>query len=204
MTKEREKVVNMKTPEGYTKTNQKLPEEVYENFKKISSDLELRNAYIKELRVASWSLQSIADAAGISSRERVRQIIEGRYKHLSSSNVSTDFSVPTLPLKEARQLRVLVEPSEKTLSKLLELKPSAQKVRSHSSNFRKEAEQYTALINYAITVEGVSVRHLGKRLGVSPSALRFRMARYGYITGHDGKSTCYKPILDKNRYVLQS
>lgn len=204
MTKEREKVVNMKTPEGYTKTNQKLPEDVYENFKKISSNLELRNAYIKELRAASWSLQSIADAAGISSRERVRQIVEGRYKHLSSSNVSTDFFVPTLPVKEMRQRRVLVEPSESTLSQLLELKPIAQKVRSHSPNFRKEAEQYTQLINHAITVEGVSVRHLGKRLGVSPSALRFRMARYGYITSHDGKSTCYKPILDKNRYVLQS
>jgi hypothetical protein len=204
MTKEREKVVNMKTPHGYTKTNVKLPEEVYENFKKISSDLELRNAYIKELRAASWSLQSIADAAGISSRERVRQIIEGRYKHLSSSNVSTDFSVPTLPMKKVKQPRVLVEPSEKTLSQLLELKPIAQKVRSHSPNYRKEAEQYTELINHAITVEGVSVRHLGKRLGVSPSALRFRMARYGYITTHDGKSICYKPILDKNRYVLQS
>ena len=193
----------MKTPEGYTKTNQKLPKEVYDNFKKISSDLELRNAYIKELRVAFWSLQSIADAAGISSRERVRQIIEGRYKHLSSSNVSTNFSVPTLPTKELKR-RVLVEPSEKTLSKLLKLKPIAQKVRSHSPKFRKEAEQYTALINYAITVEGVSVRHLGKRLGVSHSALRFRMVRYGYNTSHKGKSICYKPILDKNRYVLQS
>jgi DNA-directed RNA polymerase sigma subunit (sigma70/sigma32) len=110
MTKEREKVVHMKTPQGYTKTNAKLPEEVYENFKKIASDLELRNAYIKELRAASWSLQSIADAAGISSRERVRQIIEGRYKHLSSSKVSTDFSVPALPLKEVKQPRVLTEP----------------------------------------------------------------------------------------------
>jgi lambda repressor-like predicted transcriptional regulator len=204
MTKEREKVVHMKTPQGYTKTNAKLPEEVYENFKKIASDLELRNAYIKELRAASWSLQSIADAAGVSSRERVRQIVEGRYKHLSSSKVSTDFSVPALPLKEVKQPRVLTEPSEQTLSKLLELKPSAQKVRSHSPNFRKEAEQYTELINHAITVEGVSVRHLGKRLGVSPSALRFRMARYGYITTHNGNSVCYQPILDKNRYVLQS
>ena len=204
MTKKREKVVHMKTPQGYTKTNAKLPEEVYENFKKIASDLELRNAYIKELRAASWSLQSIADAAGVSSRERVRQIVEGRYKHLSSSKVSTDFSVPALPLKEVKQPRVLTEPSEQTLSKLLELKPSAQKVRSHSPNFRKEAEQYTELINHAITVEGVSVRHLGKRLGVSPSALRFRMARYGYITTHNGNSVCYQPILDKNRYVLQS
>jgi lambda repressor-like predicted transcriptional regulator len=204
MTKEREKVVHMKTPQGHTKTKAKLPEEVYENFKKIASDLELRNAYIKELRAASWSLQSIADAAGISSRERVRQIVEGRYKHLSSSKVSTDFSVPALPLKEVKQPRVLTEPSEQTLSKLLELKPSAQKVRSHSPNFRKEAEQYTELINHAITVEGVSVRHLGKRLGVSPSALRFRMARYGYITTHNGNSVCYQPILDKNRYVLQS
>lgn len=204
MTKEREKVVNMKTPQGHTKTKARLPEEVYENFKKITSDLELRNAYIKELRAGSWSLQSIADAAGISSRERVRQIVEGRYKHLSSSKVSTDFSVPALPLKEVKQPRVLIEPSEQTLSKLLELKPSAQKVRSHSPNFRKEAEQYTELINYAITVEGVSVRHLGKRLGVSPSALRFRMARYGYITTHNGNSVCYQPILDKNRYVLQS
>lgn len=204
MTKEREKVVHMKTPQGYTKTNAKLPEEVYENFKKIASDLELRNAYIKELRAASWSLQSIADAVGVSSRERVRQIVEGRYKHLSSSKVSTDFSVPALPLKEVKQPRVLTEPSEQTLSKLLELKPIAQKVRSHSPNFRKEAEQYTELINHAITVEGVSVRHLGKRLGVSPSALRFRMARYGYITTHNGNSVCYQPILDKNRYVLQS
>lgn len=194
----------MKTPQGHTKTKAKLPEEVYENFKKIASDLELRNAYIKELRAASWSLQSIADAAGISSRERVRQIVEGRYKHLSSSKVSTNFSVPALPLKEVKQPRVLTEPSEQTLSKLLELKPSAQKVRSHSPNFRKEAEQYTELINHAITVEGVSVRHLGKRLGVSPSALRFRMARYGYITTHNGNSVCYQPILDKNRYVLQS
>ena len=103
-----------------------------------------------------------------------------------------------------RQLRVLVEPSESTLSQLLELKPIAQKVRSHSPNFRKEAEQYSKLINHAITVEGVSVRHLGKRLGVSPSALRFRMARYGYITNHDGNSVCYQPILRKNRYILQS
>jgi DNA-binding NtrC family response regulator len=107
-------------------------------------------------------------------------------------------------MKAVKEPKLPTEPSDKTLSKLLELKPIAQKVRSHSPKFRKEAEQYSKLINYAITVEGVSVRHLGKRLGVSPSALRFRMARYGYITNHDGKSVCYQPILDKNRYVLQS
>ncbi len=181
-----------------------MPEEVYKNFKKIGDDLELRNAYIKKLRSAFWSLQSIADASGITTRERVRQIVEGRYKHLSSSKISVDFYVPELPMKVIKQPKVLTEPSEKTLSKLLELKPVAEKVRSHSPKFRKEAEQYTKLINHAITVEGVSVRHLGKRLGVSPSALRFRMARYGYITNHDGNSICYKPILNKNRYVLQS
>lgn len=204
MTKKREKVSKMKTPKGYVKTNAKLPEEVCKNFRKIGSDLELRNSYIKQLRGASWSLQSIADASGLVSRERVRQIIEGRYKHLSSSKVSADFYIPTLPMKEVKQPKVITEPSEKTLSKLLELKPNAQKVRSHSTKYRKEAEQYTQLINYALTVEKVSVRHLGKRLGVSPSALRFRLARYGYITDHDGKSLCYQPILDKNRYVLQS
>ena len=204
MTNEREKVLNMKTPKGYTKTNAKLPQEVYKNFKKIGDDLELRNAYIKKLRSAFWSLQSIADASGITTRERVRQIVEGHYKHLSSSKITVDFYVPELPMKAVKEPKLPTEPSDKTLSKLLELKPIAQKVRSHSPNFRKEAEQYSKLINHAITVEGVSVRHLGKRLGVSPSALRFRMARYGYITNHDGKSVCYQPILRKNRYILQS
>lgn len=192
---------------GYVKINHKLPQEVSDAFIKIGSDTLMRNAYIRVLRDNHWSLQAIADAVGGMTRERIRQIVNGVYDNSDSARTlssSMNFPVPTPPLKPVKEPKSYAEPSEQTLSRMLELQPYAQQVRSHSPKYRKEAEEYTALINHAHTVEGVSLYRLAKRLGVTHGSLRFRMARYGYLTNHKSKSTCYKPILEKNRYVLQS
>jgi hypothetical protein len=201
-TNERNTVTNT-----YVKVNHKLPQEVVDAFTKIGEDTLKRNAYIRLLRKNEWSLQSIADAVGGLTRERIRQIVVGSYDGSDTAESlisSSEFTVPNPPLKPVKEPKVYVEPSAETLQKLLELQPLAQQVRSHSPKFRKEAEEYTALLNHAYKVEGVSLYRLAKRLGVTHGSLRFRMARYGYLTGHKSNSTCYRPILEKNRYVLQS
>ena len=189
----------------HLKVNIKLPQEVYDTFKKIGEEnLLLRNSYIRSLRDSHWSLQSIADAAGGLTRERIRQIVEGIYFSSDTTFKEVDsFPLPTPPIKVKKEPKVRPKVSEKTLKKLLDLKPSAQKVRSNSPRYRKEAEEYTALINYANTVEGISISAIARELGVTHGSIRFRMARYGYANSKSS-SNCYKPILDKNRYVLKS
>lgn len=195
------------TTSEYVKVNHQLPQEVVEAFAKIGTDTLQRNAYIRVLRNNHWSLQSIADAAGGMTRERIRQITEGSYAGSDTSSAISDslkFPVPTPPLKAVKEPKVYAEPSKETLARLLELQPLAQQVRSHSPKYRQEAEEYTSLLNHAHKVEGVSLYRLAKRLGVTHGSLRFRMARYGYLTSHNSTSSCYKPILEKNRYTLQS
>jgi hypothetical protein len=98
---------------------------------------------------------------------------------------------------------VYIEPSPEALARLLELKPLAEKVRYDHPQYRKEAEEYSALIWHLYSVEGVTLYRLAKRLGVTHGALRFRLARYGYLLPKTGKSTCYTPIKEKNRVVMQ-
>jgi hypothetical protein len=191
----------------YVKVNHRLPQEVVDSFTKIGTDTLTRNAYIRVLRDNHWSLQSIADAVGGMTRERIRQIVEGSYSGSdTASAISAGLNLPTPmpPLKPVKEPKVYTEPSPETLARLLELQPLAQQVRSHSPRYRQEAEEYSALINHAYKVEGVSLYRLAKRLGVTHGSLRFRMARYGYLVGHNSASSCYKPILEKNRYVLHS
>lgn len=191
----------------YVKVNHKLPQEVVDAFTKMGTDTLQRNAYIRVLRSNHWSLQSIADAVGGMTRERIRQIVEGSYSGsdtASAISASANLPIPTPPLKPVKEPKVYAEPSAETLARLLELQPLAQQVRSHSPRYRQEAEEYTALLNHAHKTEGVSLYRLAKRLGVTHGSLRFRMARYGYLTSHKSTSSCYKPILEKNRYVLHS
>ena len=63
----------------YVKVNHKLPQEVVDACTKIGEDTLKRNAYIRLLRKNEWSLQSIADAVGGLTRERIRQIVVGSY-----------------------------------------------------------------------------------------------------------------------------
>ena len=165
-------------------------------------DKDMRAAYIYALRIKGWKLQALADALGLT-RERIRQI-ESKASPALVIHVLADpgsFPVPELDMVEIEVLAppVYIEPSPETLARLLELKPLAQKVRYDHSTYRKEAEEYSALIWHAHSVEGVTLYRLAKRLGVTHGALRFRLARYGYKLPQTAKSKCYTPIKETNR-----
>ena len=170
----------------------------------IIKDKGLRNAYVYALRMKGWTLQSIADAIGVT-RERVRQI-ETSATPFNILTVLADpgqYPVPELPTVEVEVAGqpVYIEPSEQTLKRLLELQPAAQAVRyDHKAN-RVAGEEYTALLWHAHSVEGVTLYRLAKRLGVTHGALRFRLVRYGYLTTN-GKSKSYHPVKQQNRAVL--
>jgi hypothetical protein len=182
----------MATP--YIKKHQVLPKDIQDAFESII-DSDTRDALIYDLRQVEWTLESIASASGLT-RERVRQI-----SLTEPSDAARDKSlvIPTPPLKPERPKPVYVEPNPETLKRLLELQPYAQLVRSSGTKYRAEAEEYTALLNHAHVVEGVTLYRLAKRLGVTHGALRFRLVRYGYKKPVNATSKVYTPIVEKNR-----
>jgi len=178
------------------KRNISLPMSATILFKKFGDSTEERDDYIRALRSAGWTLSSISDVVGVS-RERIRQICSLPI----DENTKAQFYIPEPPRYEEKVPRVYVEPKPETLARLLELQPKAQQVRSSSPRFRAEAEEYTSLLNHAHTVEGVTLYRLGKRLGVTHSAIRFRLTRYGYKPLTDTtKSRVYQPV--KNRVIV--
>jgi transcriptional regulator with XRE-family HTH domain len=172
----------------------------------LVEDKEMRAAYIYVLRMKGWKLQAIADALGLT-RERIRQI-ETKASPALALHILADpgsFPVPELETMEIEVLAppVYIEPSPENLARLIELKPLAQKVRYDHTQYRKEAEEYSALVWHVHSVEGVTLYRLAKRLGVTHGALRFRLARYGYKLPKTAKSSCYTPIKQNNRAVTQ-
>jgi AraC-like DNA-binding protein len=180
---------------AYIKKNQMLPQHIFEAFEDII-DSETRDQLIRELRAQHWTLEAIAAASHLT-RERVRQITVTT--PTSELVLNTGVSIPTPPLKPERVRPTYIEPTPETLARLLELQPLAQQVRSNGKKFRAEAEEYTALLNHAHVVEGVTLYRLAKRLGVTHGALRFRLVRYGYKTPLHATSKVYTPILAENR-----
>ena len=176
----------------YVKKHQTLPVEIKSAFD-TALDTDYRDQLIRELRGMDWTLESIASASGIT-RERVRQISKTPH-----TPIEVGINIPNPPLKPVKPKPVYVEPKPETLARLLELQPLAQQVRSNGKKYREEAEEYTALLNYAHVVEGVTLYRLAKRLGVTHGALRFRLVRYGYKTPVNATSKVYTPILSENR-----
>lgn len=156
-----------------------------------------RDLIMKELSDMGWTAKAIADASKLT-RERVRQVC-AKFELLGVRDFPTGMPLPTPPMKPEKLKPEYVEPSQWVLERLLELQPLAQRVRSNSPRFRKEAEEYTALIHHAHKVEGVPLYRLAKRLGVTHGALRFRLARYGYLES-SGTSDVYAPVTEANRY----
>lgn len=191
---------NKDTEAGVRKVaNVQLPEEVTNNFKGLlASNLKnLRNDYIVSLVNAGWTYRSIAKSAGLSN-EMVR-IINAKHK---AEPVPPTLIVPEVPTHEPKTKRSdFIVPPPEMLARLQELKPLAQKVRANAPRYRAEAEEYSYLINQAVTVHGVTLYRLGKLLGVTTSALAFRLVRYGYKTTENGKTNVYKKIKDGNRAV---
>jgi transcriptional regulator with XRE-family HTH domain len=183
----------------YKKHNLTLPQEVIDQFSTITADRD-RNAYIKALRERGWTLESVGVVSGIS-RERVRQIESGIPMAEALRVAIEGYPIPEPPKYDEKvpASEKYVEPTPETLSRLLELQPFAQQVRSYGTKYREEAEEYTWLINHAHTVEGVTLYRLAKRLGVTHGALRFRLVRYGYKQPVSAESKAYTPILTQNR-----
>ena len=180
---------------NYRKTNHVLPPEVAATFAMLSTDTETRRAYAQALREARPALQSTSRAAGPCGRHARPVIARG-----SAGPATGDgFPLPTPPLKDVAVKREYVEPDPVKLARLLELQPLAQQVRSNSSNYRAEAEEYTALLDEVHSRDGVTLYRLAKRLGITHGALRFRLARYGYKAPKSGTSKVYTPILRENR-----
>jgi lambda repressor-like predicted transcriptional regulator len=175
------------------KANQKLP--FYITSLLNSAKPADRDNIIRSLSNNGWTLSAISRSVELS-RERVRQICETPI----DGPMPPDFTNPTPPMYPAKVEREFVEPSPEILARLLELKPMAMQVRSHATRFRAEAEEYTQLIAKAHLEDGVTLYRLAKRMGVTHSALRFRLARYGYKTSEKGQSRVYTPINPKNRH----
>jgi hypothetical protein len=187
-------MTKMMPAENYIRKNQKLPDYILEFFSTPIDSVQ-RDMLIQELCENHWTYEAVASACKIT-RERVRQISIHTTKRES---IQFPFEIPTPPLKPERTKAEYVEPTAETLSRLLELQPYAQLVRSNGKKYREEAEEYTKLLNYAHTVEGVTLYRLAKRLGVTHGALRFRLVRYGYKQPVTATSKVYTPILKENR-----
>lgn len=183
------------TNDDYIKKNQQLPEEIKQEFTNLI-DTDHRDQLIRELRSAGWTLEAIASATDLT-RERVRQITVKTALH--GTPITFPFEIPNPPLKPEKPKPVYVEPHPDTLKRLLELQPYAQQVRSSGKKYRAEAEEYTALLNHANEVEGVTIYRLAKRLGITHGAIRFRLARYGYKQPITATSRVYTPIISENR-----
>jgi hypothetical protein len=179
----------------------RLPAEVADKLILLRSqkDTELFSSYATALRDTGWSLASIGEPVGLT-RERIRQLCVATPADIQDMLDMFGWPVPEKALKpvRVRVVRVVIEPEESTLARLLELQPYAQQVRGNSPRFRAESEEYTYLLNHEKNNRGVMLSTLAKRLGLSNGAVRFRLVRYGYQTT-TGLGSMYQPIKWKNR-----
>lgn len=176
--------------DGIVGHKQRLPEIVWGIFMQ-DLDRDDRDAFIQALWEAGWTHRAIADASSIS-HERIRQII------LQPRISENRLPVPDAPRKPQKLEPIYIEPDPKDLARLLELQPLVQQVRSNSPKYREEAEIYTKLLAKVHLEDHVTLYRLAKRLGVTHGALRFRLARYGYIES-SGQSKSYQKVRDENR-----
>jgi hypothetical protein len=193
----------MTLEKNYIKKNQQLPESIRIEFSASTGNSPRRDRLIKKLVDANWTYEAISNASGLT-RERVRQISNAVDKLADEFYLNLNVEIPTPPLKPEKEAPKYIEPHPDTLARLLELQPYAQQVRANGSKYRKEAEEYTALLNHAHTVEGVTLYRLAKRLGVTHGALRFRLVRYGYKQPITATSKVYAPIVRDNRALEEN
>ena len=171
------------------KSDLTLPKEVSDIL--IGLPLTERKAYASELRKVGWTLQSLATPLNLS-RESIRLYTLAEH----SGEVLT--KIRNFPLPKPLVIEVFVErvkrvkPDPQVIAQLKELQPKAFMVRGKGKSNREEAELYTRLI-YELMESGVSGYRIAKELGVTHSALAFRLVRYGYTTSN-GTSRSYRQL----------
>lgn len=171
------------------KSDLTLPKEVSDIL--IGLPIDERRAYVYQLRKAGWTLQSLATPLKIT-REAIR--LYG----LKEPTGEVLAKITHLPIVQPPVIEVFVErikrvlPDPKVIAQLKELQPKAFMVRGKGKSNREEAELYTRII-YELMESGVSGYRIAKELGVTHSALAFRLVRYGYTTSN-GKSRSYRQL----------
>ena len=171
------------------KSDLTLPKEVGETLRSLP--LAERKAYSNLLRNAGWTLQSIATEVGVT-RENIR-LYERSTPSAETLEKVKDLLIPEVPKVEIYADRVVkVIPKPEVIAQLKELQAKASLVRGKGKAHREEAEQYTKLL-YETMESGVSGYRLAKELGVTHSAILFRLVRYGYATT-EGKSKTYRQL----------
>jgi predicted transcriptional regulator len=155
-----------------------------------------RKAYATLLHNAGWTLTCIAKAIHLT-RESIRlyTLVEHTGEVLAK--------VKHLPIQQPPTVEVFKEmikrvtPDPQILAQLKELQPKVFLVRGKGKSNREEAELYTKLI-YELMQSGVSGYRIAKELGVTHSALAFRLVRYGYTTSN-GKSRSYRQLTHRSK-----
>ena len=151
-----------------------------------------RDEYIKMLREAGWTLQSIASAHGMT-RERVRQIAAEPRMYFEDVK---SLEVPVAPNRIVDVFEsVEVELDPAVAARMLELSALARKPITNSA----EAFEFVALLNQEIE-RGVSGIRLAKMLGINHSSIYARLARYGY---RQTKATSIHMQLNKTLVVAK-
>ena len=171
------------------KSDLTLPKEVSDIL--IGLPLDERKAYVFELRKVGWTLQSLATPLKLT-RESIRLygIKEPKSEVLAKVKHLPILTPPVIELFVERVKRV--KPDPQVIAQLKELQPKAFMVRGKGKSNREEAELYTRLI-YELMESGVSGYRIAKELGVTHSALAFRLVRYGYTTSN-GTSRSYRQL----------
>lgn len=182
------------------KYGQVLPESVNSAFASIISKSD-RNNYIKALESVGWTATAISKSAKMSI-ENVRLISRD---WAQTEHPPATLAVPLPPRKEikVKVAPVYKEPNPEMLARMKELQPLAALVRSSSPKYREEAEEYSYLLSEAVK-QGCTQYRLAKLLGVTPSAIAFRLVRYGYKATVHGETKTYNPIMEKNRKRIGS
>lgn len=171
------------------KSDLTLPKEVSDIL--IGLPLDERKAYVFELRKVGWTLQSLATPLKLT-RESIRLygLKEPKSEVLAKVKHLPIVTPPVIELFVERVKRV--KPDPQVIAQLKELQPKAFMVRGKGKSNREEAELYTRLI-YELMESGVSGYRIAKELGVTHSALAFRLVRYGYTTSN-GTSRSYRQL----------
>jgi hypothetical protein len=137
-------------------------------------------AAIHAARDAGWLLQEIGDVLGCT-REYARQLYE---KDVDAAVLVVGFPVKprrpqapnVVPVHALRRLLV----SGEEIAELMELRKLATcRRRNNKPECVAAAEELYRRVNDLVTV-GVSPSWLSKQMGLSPSALKAGLARYGY------------------------
>lgn len=140
------------------------------------------NYYLHQLHAAGWTLESLGTALGVT-RERVRQRIgkAGRVEH-DAPVISPPPPPPPPDLPAAPPPRLRKVPDE-TARELRRLQAQAVRYRGHTaadSPVAQAARELSALMHRLVTNEKHTVSAVARAAGVTPSAVRLRLSKWGY------------------------